>query len=307
MKHKLGITMLLLAMFIVTQLIGIYVINASGIHGLPFGLDESTATSGTSFISVLFALIIAFVLFSIIMKYDLKLVVRVWFFIVVTIALSVSINTFLAGWLVVSARVALLVAVFFAFFKIIRPNIIVHNLTELFVYPGVAVILIPILDVYSIIGLLIIISVYDAWAVWKSGIMQKMAKYQMQEAKIFGGFLIPTMDKKTREKIKQIKQKYKNKKIPASIKKKKFKVNLAILGGGDVVFPIITMGVFMRAHPEQILLGVPGLIPALFILGGALLSLTYLFATTKKDKAYPAMPYITTGIFIGLGLWKLLI
>ncbi len=307
MKHKLSITLILLTMFIVTQLIGIYVINTSDSQGLPFGLDEETSGAEPNFISILFALVVAFVLFSLIMKYDLKLVVRIWFFIVVTIALSVSINTFLYGLVEASAKAALFIAILFAFFKIIKPNIIVHNFTELLIYPGVAVILIPILSVYSIIVLLIIIAIYDAWAVWKSGIMQKMAKYQMQEVKIFGGFLIPTMDKKTREKIRQIKQKYKGKTIPASIKKKKFKVNLAILGGGDVVFPIITMGVFMRAYPEQVLFGVPGLVPALFILGGALLSLTYLFATTKKDKAYPAMPYITTGIFAGLLFWKLLI
>ncbi len=307
MKHKLSITLILLGMFFVTQIIGIYVINASDTQGLPFGLDEDTDVNEPNFITIIFALIMAFILFSLIMKYNLKLVMKTWFFIVIVIALAISINTFLVGTIEASAKTALFIAMFFAFFKIIRPNIIIHNLTELFIYPGIAVVLIPILGVYSMIVLLIIIAIYDAWAVWKSGLMQKMAKYQMEEVKVFGGFLIPTMDKKTREKIKQIKQKYKGKKIPAYIKKKKFKVSLAILGGGDIVFPIITMGVFMRAYPQQILWGIPGLIPALFIMGGAILSLTYLFIITKKKKAYPAMPYITTGIFIGLILWKLLI
>ena len=126
----------------------------------------------------------------------------------------------------------------------------------------------------------------------------------METLHIFGGFLLPSLDKKERAKIKKIKEKYKNTELPKAIKSKKFKVNLAILGGGDVIFPIITAGVFMWSFPEQILFGIRGLIPALFIIGGALAGLTYLFVNTQKGKAYPAMPYITTGIFLALGIWK---
>ncbi len=84
--------------------------------------------------------------------------------------------------------------------------------------------------------------------------------------------------------------------MPKKIENKKFKINIAILGGGDVVFPIITAGVFMRAYD---------LTSALFIIFGALAGLTWLFIITKKGKAYPAMPYITAGIFAGLILWKI--
>ena len=120
----------------------------------------------------------------------------------------------------------------------------------------------------------------------------------MNELKIFGCLMIPSASKKIKDQIKKIKQKYKGKNIPAKIKKKKFKVSLAILGGGDIIFPIITAGVFLRTF---------GLIPALFVIAGAFIALTYLFTITKKGKAYPAMPYITTGIFIGIILAKLLI
>lgn len=128
--------------------------------------------------------------------------------------------------------------------------------------------------------------------------MQKMAKFQMEELKLFGGFLIPSMSDKVRKQIKRIKQKYKGKKMPAKIKKKKFKVNLAILGGGDVIFPIIAAGVFMRTF---------GLGPALFVTFGALAGLIGLFMITKKGKAYPAMPYITAGIFLGMILGKIIL
>ena len=135
------------------------------------------------------------------------------------------------------------------------------------------------------------------WAVWRVGLMQKMAKYQMEEVKVFGGFLIPSLSTKVKKQIQNIKQKYKGKKIPTSLKKKKFKVQLAILGGGDVIFPIIVAGVFMKAF---------GLIPALFVTFGSLAGLIFLMIITKKGKAYPAMPYISVGAFIGMLLAKLI-
>ena len=171
-------------------------------------------------------------------------------------------------------------------------------MTELLIYPGIACVFVPILTPVSVIILLVLISIYDMWAVWKSGIMQKMAKFQMEEMKIFGGFLIPSASKKTKEQIDNVKQKYKGKKIPDFVKKKKYKINLAILGGGDVIFPIITGGVFMRSY---------GIVPALFIMAGAFLGLIFLFANSKKGRSYPAMPYISAGIFLSILLWKLIL
>ena len=123
------------------------------------------------------------------------------------------------------------------------------------------------------------------WAVWKSGIMQKMAKFQMEEIKIFGGFLIPTISDKVKQKIKKLKKSKK------SLKNKKIKVSLAILGGGDVVFPIIAAGVFFKFY---------GLLPALLVTLGAFLGLTFLLAISEKKKFYPAMPFILAGIFLGM-------
>jgi hypothetical protein len=137
------------------------------------------------------------------------------------------------------------------------------------------------------------------WAVWRSGIMQKMAKYQMNQLKIFSGFLIPYISKKVKMVLKQTpKSKLKNKKV---------KANVAILGGGDVIFPIITAGVVyltdkvylpFRMFPNFFFEG--GLWPAIFVILGAALGLSYLFIFAEKKKFYPAMPFITIGIFLGL-------
>jgi presenilin-like A22 family membrane protease len=124
------------------------------------------------------------------------------------------------------------------------------------------------------------------WAVWHSGFMQKMAKYQMNTLKIFGGFMVPHASKKTKEKIKLLKAMPK-----AKQKKSKIRMNIAILGGGDVVFPIITAGVMLVSF---------GFSYALFAIAGATLGLAALFMMAEKKKFYPAMPFITSGILIGL-------
>ena len=323
MKHKLSITLILLSLFLITQFIGLFVINAytpitivnpetgelirSPANDLPFGL-ETPEDQQPGLYNLIFAFAFAFAIIFILMKYKWKTVIRLWFFIVTILALGISLNAFLKYTpLTKIAIIAIVIAIPLATIKIFHPNVYVHNLTELLIYPGIAAVFVPILlkpaattfigKIWPIATLLILISLYDAWAVWKSGIMQKMAKFQMEELKIFGGLLIPSVSKKVRDQIKKIKQKYKGKKIPAKLKKKKFKINLAILGGGDIIFPIITAGVFLRTF---------GLIPALFVTAGAFTALTYLFTITKKGKSYPAMPYITTGIFIGIILSKLI-
>jgi len=126
------------------------------------------------------------------------------------------------------------------------------------------------------------------YAVWHAGFMQKMAKYQIQKLKVFSGFFIPYMGKKQRQIIAKA-AKSKSKKE----KDRKVKVSVAILGGGDVVFPIILAGVVLMHL---------GLIQALLISVGATVALAGLFYLSKKGKFYPAMPFISAGCFVGLGL-----
>ncbi|MBT3748489.1 MAG: hypothetical protein HOG34_05840 [Bacteroidetes bacterium] len=300
MKHKLSITLTLLAMFLITQFIGIYVAAVYGGSGdtLPFGLETPNEDVAQNFFSIIISFIIAFSIVYVMIKYKWKVVMKIWFFLVTALALGISLVAFLGIERLYSPLIAVVIAIPLAYFKMFKPNVWNHNTTELLIYPGIAAVFIPILSPFSVIWLLLIISFYDMWAVWKSGIMQKMAKYQMDELKIFGGFLIPSVSAKVRKELKNIKQKYKGKKIPKKIATKKYKVSLAILGGGDVVFPIITAGVFMTTFNS--------IVPALFIIFGALAGLIYLFARTKKGKAYPAMPYISSGIFIGIILWRLI-
>ena len=299
MKHNVKIAIILLAMFIVTQFIGLYVvdhysttkvidgniINVSA-PSLPFGLEtpeiEKESDYCNFFYTILFAFIIAIFLLFLLSTFKLAFILKLWFFVVVIIALGISFNSVIPAFKYASIM-ALIIALPLAFIKIYGKNFLIHNSTELFIYPGIAAIFVPILNIWTIIILLIIISIYDIWAVWHSGIMQKMAKYQINKLNVFSGFFVPYISKKLKSKMKKMKK--------SELKKKKIKVNVAILGGGDVIFPIITAGVMLKTL---------GLIPALLVITGATIGLGCLFFFSKKKKFYPAMPFITAGIFLGI-------
>lgn len=283
MKHKLVIILVLLGMFLVTQAIGMYVVNHYSKNELPYGMEPPKDVDPVSFFpSIIIAFIIAIVLFFLLTKFKVEFILKLWFFIVIVLALGISINSFLPKSQYIPI-IALIIALPFALIKIFNRNILVHNATELLIYPGIAAIFVPLLNIWTIILLLILISIYDMWAVWKSKIMQKMAKYQINTLKIFSGFFIPYFSKKQRQQIKNLKK--------SELKKKKIKMNIAILGGGDVIFPIIAAGVMLKTL---------GIWPAIFVILGASLGLSYLLFFSEKKKFYPAMPFITAGIFLGM-------
>jgi len=301
MKHSIKITFVLLAMFLLTQFIGIFVvsqyapqtihvttpegeiINATS-YNLPYGMDPPQDISPRStLVSIIFAITIAVFIMFLLMKYNAEIFLRVWFFIVVTLAIGITFNSLLFNLIPYPSILALILALPLAILKIFKRNLLVHNITELLIYPGIAAIFVPLLNIWTVIILLILISLYDMYAVWHSGFMQKMAKYQIEKLKVFGGFFVPYLGKKERQMLKQTPK--------SKLKEKKIKVNVAILGGGDVVFPIILAGVVLRSL---------GLIPALIVSFGAALALAVLFYISEKGKFYPAMPFITAGCFLGL-------
>jgi len=299
MKHNLKITAVLLAMFLVTQLIGLYVVNhyLNEENKLPYGLEPPKPEKETDYYSFFTAIIIAFVvaifLFLFLIKFKIEFILRLWFFVVVVMALSISLTSFLSPFVKYALIFSAVIAVPLAVIKTFGRNFFVHNFVELLIYPGIAAIFVPILNVPTTIAFLVIISVYDIWAVWHSGIMQKMAKYQINTLKVFSGFFVPYLSKKTRQKIRKWKKTLKK----SELKKKKVKMDIAILGGGDVVFPIITAGVMLKTL---------GFYSAIFVIIGATLGLTYLFARSEKKKFYPAMPFISAGIFIAIGVGYLI-
>ena len=295
MKHTLKVTAVILAMFVIAQFIGLFVVNhyMAEENDLPLGLETPEIEKESDYYGLFSGIVVAFaiaiLLLFFLMKFKVEFILKLWFFVVVVIALTIALSSILSQFSILKYFVimSLIISLPLAFIKIYKTNFLIHNATELFIYPGIAAVFVPILNIWTIIGLLILISAYDMWAVWHSGVMQKMAKYQIDKLKIFSGFFIPYVSKQVKQKIKKMRKTLKK----SELKKKKIRVNVAILGGGDVIFPIIAAGVMMKTL---------GFVPALLVLAGATLGLGYLFFIAAKRKFYPAMPFITAGIFAGM-------
>lgn len=303
MKHSITITIVLLAMFFLTQLIGLGVVASYAPHieqvvqfkednttvirnittyDLPYGMaPPQDLEPRSSLVSIIIALVIAIVLMILLMRLNAETFLRLWFFVVVVIAIGITLTAALPKFAAASF-IAILVALPLAYFKVFKRNMIVHNISEILIYPGIAAIFVPLVTITTAIILLVLISLYDMYAVWHTGFMQRMAHYQIKTLKVFSGFFIPYIGGKDRAKL-----------LKLSKKGKPVKVNVAILGGGDVVFPIIIAGVVMQQLSFW---------HALMVSVGATIALATLFYMSEKGKFYPAMPFISIGCFIALGL-----
>lgn len=339
MKYKFKIATVMLAFFIITQIIGLIVVasyknnfyskemkeklenktkiskeiynqtnksfeNKSIIEQnisitrefIPEKVEIKTSIDLISIItSFIVALIIATLFFVILMKIGTIKVMRAWFFLVVLIALFISFSLisynlfsyklkFLNKLVSFNELFSLVLALFFAYYKIFKRNIIVHNFTEIFIYPGITVLFLPLINLYIIIFLLILISIYDFIAVFKTKHMQKMAKFMINNVKVFSGFLFPYIDKKDELKLKRMK------KISNKVKKKRIKINIAVLGGGDIAFPMLFINLVFLKY---------GIINALLVILFSTLALSLLLIFGKKDKSYPALPPLTAGCLVG--------
>ncbi|MFC1686237.1 presenilin family intramembrane aspartyl protease [Nanoarchaeota archaeon] len=321
MKHDSRVIGILILMFVVTQLIGLVVIDSysekitktyviDGVEKnitlgeIPYDLEPPEIAPKDAFGSITIAFVIAVVLFFFLSKLRANLLIQIWFTLVVFLTVAVALNgLLLKSYQPLGIEISIVklfpwiagaIAIPLTFFKTIKRNLIVHNVSELLIYPGLAAIFVPILRPWSIVALLLLISVYDMWAVWHSKFMIKLAKYQIENLKVFTGFFLPYVRQTDRVKLKKIQTIKSKSKAMKAIKKSKIKVSLALLGGGDVAFPLIFAGVVMRWGT--------GFVPALFVVAGATLGLLGLFIYSKKGKFYPAMPFITVGCLIGWGI-----
>jgi len=134
--------------------------------------------------------------------------------------------------------------------------------------------------------LLIVISIYDFIAVYKTGHMIQMAKFQ-SKSKVFAGLVIP---------YEKVKIPTEGKSLKTSAQGKKSKV--AVLGGGDIGFTLIFAGVVMKdlMLKETILAGFlkTSVIPVFVSI-----ALLILLIKGQENKFYPAMPVLSLGCLLG--------
>ncbi|MDO8556591.1 MAG: presenilin family intramembrane aspartyl protease [Nanoarchaeota archaeon] len=260
MKHSVPVTFLLVVLFVLAQVVGLVIVHRYAVVELPFGLQPPALDPATSFVPLFIMILLVTVIALFVMRFRLGFLWKFWFILSLVVTLSVALASFLPE------LIAILVALVLTFLKLWRPSVVWHNLPEVFLYAGLAAIFAPVLSLFSISVLLILIAVYDAIAVWKTKHMVAMAEYQTK-SKLFAGLYIPY--------------------------KKKF----ALLGGGDIGFPLLFNAVLLRQFGWFSLISVG-------TTAGALL---WLLLASKKGKFYPAMPFLAAGCFVGLGIILLIV
>ncbi|MBN2459230.1 hypothetical protein JXB28_03005 [Candidatus Woesearchaeota archaeon] len=312
MKHELSVTVVLIIFFLVAQIVGLSLINidirdvqvvdgkVTLVHSeTSLGPRPEMSGLGT-FLYIAIGLLIGTILILLIIRMKKVNLWKAWFFLAVFMAISLSLGVFLKPVL------AFVIALALAIFKIYKPNVFVHNLTEVLMYAGIAVFLVPLLNVFWASMLLIAISIYDFIAVFKSKHMVKMAKFQTQ-SKVFAGLFVPYKTKAEPMPAPAIEKKKASrtssaKELPIPKPEKKN----AILGGGDIAFPLLFSGAAMES---LVIKGLPlatALLQTMIITATTTIAVALLFIFAKKDKFYPAMPIISAGCFVGYGILLLL-
>lgn len=288
MKHTLKITLILVVLFFFTQLVGLSVISQYVTieekievqevfedgeliqkevvvqervwSNLPYDIERPELREEKSYVPIILSIMAATLLALLLIRLEAKILWKIWFFLSVLFTLAIAFNAFIIQ------NLAILLALGFAYLKTFKRNVYVHNFTELFIYGGLSVIFVPILNVISVFVLLIVISIYDMYAVWKSKHMIRMAKFQTK-LRLFAGLLIPYGKNKT-----------------------------AILGGGDLGFPLLFTGVMFKFFGWK----------ALIVILTTSLALWMLLVKSQKNRFYPAMPFISLGCLLGYVLLLLI-
>ncbi len=282
MKHSLKVTLILIAMFAIAQIIGLLVVNSyyqdskwqplPSVAGVALERPDVSPLGGLVYLAGAIGVGTLLILFLI--KYSVGWLWRLWFFLAVTICLHIAFSSF------APMPVALAMAVALGAWKILRPNIIIHNVTELFMYGGLAALFAPMLNVAYAFGALALLSAYDMYAVWQSKHMIKMAKFQAGTG-IFAGLLLPYHAQKGIMLSRQ---------TPSKKPLKAGQWRTAVLGGGDIGFPLIFSSAVLASS---------SLNAALAIVPFTTAALAGLLFLAKKDRFYPAMPFLSAGCVLG--------
>ncbi len=309
MKHSFTITLILISFFLVSQLFGILIIREyidikrsaqehktvikaeNYIIEPPRVKDESK-----SYIYIALSIAVGTALLLLIIRFKKVMFWKSWYLLSVAISIMVALYPFIlrlsrsgAFWWTT------LFSFLLAYLKVSRRSMVIHNTTELLIYAGIAGLIVPILNLYSAIMLLILISLYDMYAVWHSKHMVAMARFQTSH-KLFSGFMLSySAGGRGENKISY------EKSAPAKNKdaKDNEEETTAILGGGDIAFPLIFSGVLMKTTGSL----TPAFISTLFAATG----LSILLILSKKKRFYPAMPFITAGCFLSLAVIRFLL
>ncbi|MFT4309954.1 MAG: presenilin family intramembrane aspartyl protease [Candidatus Woesearchaeota archaeon] len=310
MKHTLSITIILIVMFLIAQSIGLLAVNSyidpeeeDGLRPLPGGVERPDVTEDAAPWLLIIGVLIGTMIIFMLIRLNAVRAWGVWFSISIFVLSMLGLSAFIPVYY------AIPISILFAYLKVSKKNIswIIKNMPELFIYAGIAVVFAPLLSVWGAAILLVLISLYDMFAVWKSKHMVSLARFQLDSGR-FAGFNISYNTNKNRPSLKEVNTNNKARPDIRSISNNKSaKTNnaneqkpsdskgmrSAILGGGDVAFPLLYSSALLMAI---------GWNYAIASTIGASIGLAILLYYSVKDRFYPAMPFIAVGCFAGAAM-----
>ncbi len=179
-----------------------------------------------------------------------------------------------------SKQLVFFAALLITLLRFFYPRIWTHNLAIILSIAGVGIILGFEIEPKSVLILLVILSVYDYIAVYKTKHMVKMAK-AMIDRHVLLGLIIPESGTDFKKHIREAKPHQ----------------GFVFLGGGDIALPLI----FAVSMARQSLSS--GFIIIIFALLG-LFANHYFFTHQKEPKPMPALPLISAMVIVGYILIK---
>jgi presenilin-like A22 family membrane protease len=296
MKHTLQVSIIIVAMFLVAQFIGLYAMDLyrddasdDGLRPLPGGVERPEVSEAAAPWLMIFGILAGTLIILLLIKLNAKRAWSIWFALSIFMLSMISLSAFIPFYF------ALAISIAFAFIKTtsLQINWVIRNIPELFIYAGLAIIFAPLLNIWGAILLLVLISVYDMYAVWKSKHMVTLAKFQLDSGK-FAGFNISYANHAPTPAPSGMASNPEPKKRISRIQKEepKPKRRSAILGGGDIAFPLLVSSTLLLS------VGWPF---AVAVTIGAAVGLAMLLYLSEKDRFYPAMPFIAAGCMVGFG------
>lgn len=209
MKYSLLTMTLIITLFLVAEIFGLFVTSHFIFAELPYGLQPPAVQAEMSPVLILTAIIVASLFFLGLQKLKLDVLIKLWFFVAVLVSISVSLSAFIVSW------IAFIIALAITVMKFKERDVYVHNLGEILLYGGLVALFAPVLNITFAIILLLAVSLYDFIAVNITKHMIGLAKLQ-QSLGIFTGLII--------------------------INKNEF----AMLGGGDIAFTLLFATVALK-------------------------------------------------------------
>ncbi|MDD5054088.1 MAG: presenilin family intramembrane aspartyl protease [Candidatus Nanoarchaeia archaeon] len=256
MKHSKQMIALLAIIFLIHQLFGIFAVSRAQTD---LSTQYEPSQASTHIILLPAMIIMASLLFLFLSKF--KKILICWHFFAIVLCGFITLSLF------ISPIKALILSAMIMIIKKSTNDNYFNNVSEFIIYPAIPILFLPFINMLSAIILLLIISVYDVFAVYYSKHMVALAKTQLK-SDIFLGIKIST------------------------------KKGSALIGGGDIAFVMIFVCSAFRDY---------GLLSSIISAIFSALGLALLLIIAKKKKFYPAMPFLALSSIIGFFFSILLI